>query len=293
MTVSMTGYGRSSDRWEEGSVTVEIKTVNHRFCDIQFRMPHQLLSLEESLRKEINGVIERGKVDVFITMEGSAISVKRPQTNWNLLSDLLREAEEMEKLDAFDARLSLEAFLLHPDIVTIEEKADVNEKWHPLIVNTVRDAARQLYAMRVQEGVLLEEDMLSRIERVEKWTAFLQHKAPEVISAYQQRLEERVKDFLHGNYEADEARILTEVAVFADKTNIEEETTRLTSHCTQFRSILQDRGQKGRKLDFLVQEMNREMNTIGSKANNAEISHLVVDLKSELEKIKEQVQNIE
>ncbi|RSL31283.1 YicC family protein [Salibacterium salarium] len=294
MTKSMTGYGSYALEKEKGRVLIEMKSVNHRFCDIQFRMPRQLLHMESILRQRIQENIERGKIDVFVTLEGVARSSKDAEVDWSLLHRMLDQAEEMEQLNIFDSTLRLQDFLLHPDIVTVQEGTELDQEWEQAVQEAVSKAAVNLYNMRVREGEALQADFLTRIETIQKNTYDIQEQAPDVVSAYRDRLQDRIRDFMNDSgYEAEEQRLLTEVAVFSEKANIDEELTRLLSHCDQFVHTLHEHGAKGRKLDFLVQEMNREANTIGSKANNAALSHLVVDIKSELEKIKEQVQNIE
>ncbi|MFZ4450203.1 YicC/YloC family endoribonuclease [Salibacterium aidingense] len=294
MSVSMTGYGSGAAEHGNGRVFVEMKSVNHRFCDIQFRMPRALYYLEDTIRRIIQQKIERGRIEVFITLEGEARSAKDASIDWNLLHRLLDQADEMEQLNVFDSRLRLQDFLLHPDIVAVEEQSGMDENWEEHVKKAVEDAADQLSDMRKIEGGTLRSDLLARIETVQSRTKEISEQAPLVVDTYRKRLQERMKEFLkEAAYEGDDQRLMTEVAVFSEKANIEEELTRLFSHCDQFSTVLYEQGAKGRKLDFLVQEMNREANTIGSKANSASLSHLVVEIKSELEKMKEQVQNIE
>ncbi|WP_240375245.1 YicC/YloC family endoribonuclease [Bacillus piscicola] len=293
MTVSMTGYGRAWMDQDGGRILVEIKSVNHRFREIQFRMPRQLAFLEDRLRRLIAAAVERGKLDVFITMEGTVPVSKEAQLDWDLVHQFLDHADDLEKLNVFDSRLNLESFLFHPEIMTVEESSELNESWVHAAESTVSEAVRRLTVMRRSEGEKLHEDLEKRLENITSLTTALQKQAPAVVEEYRSRLKEKIHALLHGHGEVDEQRMITETAIFADKIDTAEEITRLFSHCSQFSQILTQQGSKGRKLDFLVQEMNREMNTIGSKANNASMSHLVVELKSELEKIKEQVQNIE
>ncbi|SDH91912.1 TIGR00255 family protein [Alteribacillus bidgolensis] len=293
MSVSMTGFGRAILEQDGGSILVEMKSVNHRFCDIQFRMPRQLLSLEDRLRKCVLEKVERGKIDVFITLEGISPSTKEVNVDWSLLDQYIDQAEELDRLNVFESKLRLQDFLLHPDIAPIEESPQMKEEWQEAIEKAVSKAANELHKMRVEEGIRLQNDVRKRIENMHHLTSQLQEQAPEVVSLYRERLYERIREFIDGEYEPDETRLLQEVAFFAEKINVDEELTRLFSHYDQFILSLEADGAKGRKLDFLGQEMNREINTIGSKANSASLSHLVVDLKSELEKVKEQVQNIE
>ncbi|MGY4689766.1 YicC/YloC family endoribonuclease [Salibacterium sp. K-3] len=290
----MTGYGSSTAESAEGRITVEMKSVNHRFCDIQFRMPQALNYLEDTLRREIQETVERGRVDVFISLEGEALSGRDVTVDWELLHQFLDRADEMEQWNVFDSRLRLQDFLLHPDITAVKERNGLHEKWESGVKEAVREAALHLSEMRKKEGAALQQDLKERIAKVRQNADDIFEEAPAVVEAYRKRLQERIHDIMKDtSYEPDEQRLLTETAVFSDKADVEEELTRLLSHCSQFESILGENGAKGRKLDFLVQEMNREANTIGSKANSAELSRIVVEIKSELEKIKEQVQNIE
>ncbi|SDG96131.1 TIGR00255 family protein [Alteribacillus persepolensis] len=292
MAVSMTGFGRAVVEQDGGRILVEMKSVNHRFCDIQFRMPRQLLSLEDRFRTIILDKVERGKIDVFISMEGLTPLERTLRVDWPLVQQYLDQAEELDRLNVFESKLRLQDFLLHPDIVVIEDAEKMDETLEQAVEDAVASAAAELYDMRVREGMKLKEDIEARIEHVQQLTGMLQKEAPSVAQHYRERMYDRIKAFM-GDYEPDEERLIQETAFFAEKSNVEEELTRLYSHCDQFLVSLDAGGTKGRKLDFLVQEMNREANTIGSKANNASLSHLVVELKSELEKIKEQVQNIE
>lgn len=293
MVVSMTGYGRSDVETEEGRIVTEIKSVNHRFLDIQFRFPRELSILEHSCRKYISEKMKRGKIDVHISIEGFSPSFKHSRIDWTLLRHFLDHAEELEKLNIFDSRLDLQTFLFHPDIVVIEENVDLKDEWKEAIMESVRLATDDLLQMKREEGKQLLFDLETRVQRLKEMISSMEQEAPLVVKEYRQRLEERMKEFLKDENEADEQRLLTEVALFSDKINIEEELTRLRSHCDQFLHVLYQTEPKGRKLDFLIQEMNREINTIGSKAHHVTLSHLAVDVKSELEKMKEQIQNIE
>ncbi|MDA3130670.1 YicC/YloC family endoribonuclease [Aliibacillus thermotolerans] len=293
MVVSMTGYGQSEMENEEGRIVTEIKSVNHRFLDIQFRFPRELSILENECRKYISKKMKRGKIDVHITIEGFSPSLKKARIDWALLQHFLDHAEELEKLNIFDSRLDLQSFLFHPDIVVIEENVNLKDEWKEAIMESVYRATADLLEMKVEEGKQLQNDLETRVERLKRWISSMEKEAPLVAQQYRERLRERIQQLLQDQYEVDEQRLLTEVAIFSDKINIEEELTRLRSHSDQFLHVLHQKEPKGRKLDFLLQEMNREINTIASKANHIPLSHLAVDVKSELEKMKEQVQNIE
>lgn len=294
MLVSMTGYGQASIENENYKINVEMKSINHRFSEVTVRMPRQFLFLEDRLKKQVTKNIQRGKVDVFVTLEGEGLVHKTVQVDWNLLNHFSDIHHKAQKELGTTEQLNIEKLLLHPDIVTIIEKESVSETFAEDIVATVDKAAKALFEMRTKEGATLASDLEGRINKLSKVTGDIARHAPMVIKQYQDRLLKRVEEFLAGKLEIEESRILTEVAIFADKANIDEELTRLKSHFEQFLTIIQhNKGTVGRKLDFLVQEMNREANTIGSKSNDLHINRQVVELKAELEKIKEQVQNIE
>jgi uncharacterized protein (TIGR00255 family) len=292
--VSMTGYGRSVKETAGYQLTVEMKTVNHRFCEMNIRMPRQFMSLEDKVKKAIGHRMNRGKADVFISVGGESLVKRGIRVDWDLFRAYAEAFSEMKQLQGDEgAALPYSELMSNEDVVTVEETDDVNEEIQMLLLETVEEAADQLWAMRKSEGEELAADLKKRSAQMNEWTKELAEYAPLVKKQYQKRLEKKVKDFLEGTLEMEESRILTEVAVFSDKADIQEELTRIDSHLKQLDSILDKGGVAGRKLDFLVQELNREFNTIGSKANDLQISQRVVDLKAELEKVKEQVQNIE
>ncbi|RNA69653.1 YicC/YloC family endoribonuclease [Alteribacter keqinensis] len=294
MIVSMTGYGRSVEQSDSFHVTVEMKSVNHRFCEVNVRMPRQFLMMEDRVKKTIGRFVKRGKVDVFITVGGENFIKRDLSVDWNLLEQYVHTFEKMQKTyNTSKQAFPFSQMLTHEDVVSVDEADDVTEEVQTLLYTAVERAAKQLHEMRQAEGKELYRDLTNRSSLMGEWAAQLKQYAPAVHKRYQERLEKRVSDFLEGKFEADEARILTEVAVFSDKSDIQEELTRIDSHLKQFDAILESGGVVGRKLDFLVQELNREFNTIGSKANDIQISQRVVELKSELEKVREQVQNIE
>lgn len=294
MLISMTGYGQALAEIDQYKVSVEMKSVNHRFSEVNIRMPRQFLFVEEQLKKMVSRYVKRGKVDVFITMEGDDLVEKSFEVNWDLFDEFHQLHMQAQAKLKQKRELSAEQLLLHPDITTIREKETRSETLVRQLLNTTEQAAQELFLMRQNEGKSLSEDLISRINNVISITDNIAIKAPTVVNDYRHRLLKRMEDFIAGKCDIDEARLMNEVAVFCDKANIEEELIRLQSHSKQFLSIInQQDSVVGRKLDFLVQEMNREINTIGSKANDIHISTQVVELKAELEKIREQVQNIE
>ncbi|MBU8907069.1 YicC family protein [Desertibacillus haloalkaliphilus] len=293
MITSMTGYGQATTTNERFKVTVEMKSYNHRFCEMMIRLPRQYYSVEDDLKKMIGQHVQRGKVDVYITIEGEGLIKRTLSVDWDLVKQYLATSKQMQKVCETDEGLSIQSLLLHEDIVSICEQEQDTRQIAQVLLETTEQAVLQLKTMRNREGESLMIDLEERVATINTIVRDLFEHAPKVTSAYRERLLKRVADFLDGNAEIDENRMVNEVAIFSDKANIEEELTRLSAHTKQFIAIMKTGGVVGRKLDFLVQEMNREANTIGSKANDIHISQQVVELKSEIEKVKEQVQNVE
>lgn len=291
MVISMTGFGTKHAESEAFSVHVEMKTVNHRFCEVNIRMPRQLLKIEEKIKKTLSHFIRRGRVEVYVTIEGEGAISREVHVDWDLIGQYYQFLAKAKEMFQITGDISLQDLLAHEEFVHIEEKEVGNEELENLVLSTIKEAAISLKQMRIAEGEALKEDITANLRKVEAAVTDLKTYAPLVIQDYRGRLTKKMQEFLHD--QVDEARILTEVAIFADKADINEEITRLTSHIQQFLQTLEDVEPIGRKLDFLVQEMNRETNTIGSKANDSRIAKKVVDIKSLLEKLKEQIQNIE
>jgi uncharacterized protein (TIGR00255 family) len=291
MVISMTGFGRSKADSGVFSITAEIKTVNHRFCEFNIRMPRQLLKIEEKIKKKLNQHIRRGRVEVYVTLEGEGTVTRRVHVDWKLIDEYHQFINEAKKKYNIEGNVTLEELLNREELVHIEESEGDNEELENLVLTVIEEAALLLKKMRIQEGEELKKDMTANLHQIEQVVRDLHIDAPLVIQSYQERLTKRMQEFLNGQF--DESRILTEVAIFADKADINEELTRLKSHIHQFFQTLEEQEPIGRKLDFLVQEMNREANTIGSKANDSTIAKKVVNIKSLLEKLKEQIQNIE
>ncbi|WP_078554779.1 YicC/YloC family endoribonuclease [Bacillus alkalicellulosilyticus] len=293
MIKSMTGYGQSMLATENIKITAEIKSFNHRFCEVTTRMPRQFLVIEDQIKKLVQSHVARGKVDLFITVDGEGLFSRKLEVDWNLVEHFIQTAKKLEEQTGVSQKNALENLLLEEKLVTIVEEEIPNEQLQQVLLQAVSEAIANLCSMREKEGSSLFADLTSRINRMLVLIDDLISHAPKVANSYRERLLHRVEEFLTGKLSIDESRLLTEVAIFADKSNIDEELTRITSHCYQFLAILEEDGTVGRKLDFIVQELNREANTIGAKANDIHISKQVVELKSEIEKIKEQVQNIE
>ena len=292
MLKSMTGYGRAERTLDGRTVTVELRSVNNRYLDCNVRMPRLYLFAEEGFKAQVQKTISRGKVDVFITLEGAgtqalAVSVNRPVADGYYAA--LRELAELYGLNG-DIPISL--LSRFPDVLLAEKAEEDADQTAQEISAALTQALLDFDQMRTREGAKLEEDILSRAARIEELVEEVKSRSPETVSEYRARLEERMNEVL-ANLQLDPARILTEAAIFADKVAVDEETVRLTSHIAQLREMLSQGGAIGRKLDFLIQEFNREANTIGSKCSDIEIAGLVVEMKAEIEKIREQVQNVE
>lgn len=290
---SMTGYGKGESFNELYKFKVEIKAVNHRYNDIIIKMPRHISYLEETIKKIIKEKISRGKVDVYINLDyinESAIDVKvdipLAKSYKNSLLELSRELE-------LEDNVRLNNILSISEIVRTERKELDEDLIWEVLKNALVDALDNILNMRLTEGLELKNDILVKLSRIESMVKLIEERSPNVVQDYRDKLRERITSLLDDNIILDEERLTNEVVFFADKSSIDEELVRLGSHIKQFRSILDEDESIGRKLDFLIQEFNREINTIGSKANDITITKYVVELKAELEKIREQIQNIE
>jgi len=292
MLKSMTGYGRAERTVDGRTITVELRSVNNRYLDCNVRIPRLYLFAEEGLKAQVQKTISRGKVDVFVTLEGTgtqaeSISVNRPVADGYYAA--LRELAEIYHLEG---EIPVSLLSRFPDVLLAEKAEEDADQTVREISGILGQALADFDQMRTREGARLEEDILSRAAQIEELVERIKVRSPETVSEYRARLEERMNEVL-SNLQLDPARILTEAAIFADKIAVDEETVRLTSHISQLREMLSRGGAIGRKLDFLIQEFNREANTIGSKCSDIEIARTVVDIKAEIEKIREQVQNVE
>ena len=292
MIKSMTGFGRCEVAGNNRKFTVEIKAVNHRYLDVNIKLPKTLGFFESAVRGELKNYIARGKVDVYVSCEdlsenASAVRYNR-ETAREYLTYLRGMAEEFGLED--DIRVSVLARF--PEVFTMEESGvDEEELWKEL-QKAVKGAAEMFVQSRVTEGGHLRDDLLEKLEGMLGLVDFIEERSPRVVAEYRGRLEEKVKELL-GDNTVDEGRLLTEVTIFADKACVDEELVRLRSHIETTRKELQEGGSVGRKLDFIAQEMNREANTTLSKSNDLEISNCAIELKTEIEKVREQIQNIE
>ena len=293
MVKSMTSFGRSSS--EEGKkrfFTVEMKSVNSRYLDINIRMPKSIISLEEEIRKRINESLSRGKVDVFINLKSYSDGQEVPKLNLKLAQEYLNCLKQIEDNLCVKNDVTVTQIVRFPEVITMVEEEDKIDEISEELTPLISEALAMMIKMREVEGEKLKEDILLKISKIENLVSDLNSLADNVPKNYKVKLEERLKE-LSGSMEIDESRIATEICLFADKSTIDEEIIRLNSHIQQVRQTLELREPVGRKLDFIIQEMNRETNTIGSKSCDMEMTNIVIDIKNILEKIREQVQNIE
>lgn len=292
MIRSMTGYGRGEAVLHERTVTVELRSVNNRYLDCNVKIPRSFIFAEEKIKTRVQEQISRGKVDVFVSIDSSAAEKVLVTLNEPVANGYHRALVSMR--DAYDLKDDISVSLLSrfPDVFVVEkEKADLDEIAGD-ILQVLDTALADFNAMRAKEGDKLSQDIRSRGETVGMLLSQVEEKGPETMREYRAKLSRRMAEVLE-NVQIEESRILTEAAIFADKVAVDEETVRLRSHLAQLEEILNDGGIVGRKLDFLIQEFNREANTIGSKSADVEVTRIVVDIKGEIEKIREQVQNLE
>ena len=289
---SMTGYGRGSASRDGRELTVELKSVNHRYLDLGIRLPRHLAFLEDAIRGRLALQFSRGHIDVFVNYHNSRSDARTVEINAPLLAAYLASARSIgESLHLVDD-LSLSAALHLPDVATPREADEDTAAVLSLLETALSDAIDALTQMRAQEGSRLAADLLPRMDAIENLITEIAQRAPLVVQEYRAKLSERIEALLAG-VELDQSRLANEVAYFADRASIDEEIVRLRSHTRQAYQLLVSDEPVGRKLDFIVQEMNRELNTIGSKANDGALSSLVLDGKADVEKIREQIQNIE
>ena len=292
MIKSMTGYGSAKGTVEGLDIHVELKSVNNRYLDCSVRLPRSFLFAEDMVKSLVQKHISRGKVDVFLNVDSSAAGDMTVRVNEGLLKGYVEAIGHIAEEYGLTNDISALSVARFPDVLTVE-KRDLDAEAISAGMEKIVEAALQDFdSMRLREGEKLCEDVLSRLETISSLVSQVEEKAPETVAAYRQRLEQKMAEVL-GTAGIDENRILAEATVFADHIAVDEETVRLRSHMSQLRTMIQGNSPTGRKIDFLIQEFNREANTIGSKCQNSEIAHVVVDLKSEIEKIREQIQNIE
>ncbi len=293
MIKSMTGYGRGEAEAEGRRFTVELKSVNNRYCEVILRQPRSLAQLEDKIRRQIQNKVTRGRIDGFITIEETGEVTPAVKVDKALALTYHKAMEELMADLAISDKISIRDLISLPNVISLEQTEDDVEAWYQAIQQATNQALEGLMSMRENEGQRLKTDILARAEIIRQLIlGQVSERAPLVVQEHREKLMQRLAEWLE-NGTIEENRLAAEVAIFTDRADISEELVRLHSHLEQLVQILAEGGAVGRKLDFLVQEMNREVNTIGSKANDLMITNAVVNAKSELEKIREQVQNIE
>lgn len=292
MLKSMTGFGRCEEVGEERKIIVEMKAVNHRYCDISIKMPKKLSFFEAGIRNVLKQYIGRGKVDVFITYEDYTENNVCVKYNEDIAKEYLKYLTRMSETFQIENDIRISNLSKFPDVFTLEEQSIDEEELWKLVEKAVRCAAEQLVETRIAEGANLKKDLMQKLDGMTEYILYIEERSPQIVAEYRQKLTAKVNEIL-GDTKLDESIIATEVTVFADKICTDEETVRLRSHIMNMKATLEDGEGIGRKLDFIAQEMNREANTILSKANDISITNKAIDLKTEIEKIREQIQNIE
>lgn len=292
MIKSMTGFGRAEVTDENRKFTVEIKSVNHRYLDVGIKMPKKLNFFESAIRNLLKEYIERGKVDVFISYEDYTEDNYALKYNEDIAAQYLAHLKAMSEKFGIENDIRVSTLSRYPEVFTMEEQSiDEKELW-AVLERALRGAAEQFVQSRIVEGERLRSDLIEKLDGMLTYVDFIEERSPIILQEYRARLEEKVKELL-GDKQLDDARIATEVTIFADKICVDEETVRLRSHIQSTKDTLNAGGGIGRKLDFIAQEMNREANTILSKANDLKISDIGINLKTDIEKVREQIQNIE
>ncbi len=288
----MTGFGRGEFEKDKRKITVEMKSVNHRYCEVNVRMPRKLGFLENEVRSYVKQKLSRGKIDIFISYEDNSEKLENIKFNAELAKEYLKYFELISEQFGLDNDIKVSHMTRYPDVLVVEEQDDDQEELWSILKGALSSSIDQLIETRTIEGEHLKEDMLKKLDVMVDALGEIKEKTPFIVVAYKEKLESRIKDLLE-NTSIDEARLAVEVAIFADKACIDEEIVRLISHIEHMKSTFNTELPVGRKLDFLTQEMNREANTILSKANAIDISNQALDLKTEIEKVREQIQNIE
>lgn len=292
MVRSMTGYGRGDANNETLAVTVELKSVNHRFFEASVRAPRQFAFLEDKLKSYVQSRVARGKIDILVSCDFSVADTDKVEVNEGFTKSYIDALHTLvEKFGVIDD-ISASTVARNSDVFSVtKQRVDEDTVWE-LVSTAAEVAVDNFIKEREAEGQRLEEDVISRTKTILDWVSVIEERSPKTVTEYRERIEKKMRELL-GDTSVDEQRLITETAIFADRVAVNEETVRLRSHIAHFSEMCAAGGVVGKKLDFTVQEMNRETNTIGSKCQDIEISHIVVDIKSEIEKIREQIQNIE
>ena len=292
MIKSMTGYGGAKGSVEGLDISIELKSVNNRYLDTSVRLPRSFLFAEDGIKAAVQRHISRGKVDVFVSIDSSAAGDMTVKINQPLLKGYIEAVNSIANEYGLPNDMTAMGVCRFPDVLSVEKKDMDAEAITSGIIAIAEQALEDFDSMRLREGEKLRDDVLSKLGTIESLVSVVEQESPKTLADYRARLESKMAEVL-GSAGIDENRILAEAAIFADRIAVDEETVRLRSHMSQLKTMISGNSPTGRKIDFLIQEFNREANTIGSKCQNSHIAHVVVDLKSEIEKIREQIQNIE
>lgn len=293
MIRSMTGFGHgevSNDKNQK--VTVEMKSVNHRYCDISLKLPKKLAMFEANIRNIMKEYASRGKIDIYVSYEDLSETAVSLHYNQAMAEEYMQVFKKMQEDFNIETKITAEAIAKYPEVVTIEEVQQDEEVWWELLEAALRQAAEKFVETRTIEGANLKRDLLGKLDQMAADVAFIEERSPQIIAEYRSKLEEKVKEFLEDST-IEENRIAAEVTLYADKIAVDEEIVRLQSHISSMTDVLESDESIGRKLDFMAQEMNREANTILSKSSDVDLADHAIELKTNVEKVREQIQNIE
>lgn len=293
MIRSMTGFGHgevSNDKNQK--VTVEMKSVNHRYCDISLKLPKKLAMFEANIRNIMKEYASRGKIDIYVSYEDLSETAVSLHYNQAMAEEYMQVFKKMQEDFNIETKITAEALAKYPEVVTIEEVQQDEEIWWELLEAALRQAAEKFVETRTIEGANLKRDLLGKLDQMAADVAFIEERSPQIIAEYRSKLEEKVKEFLEDST-IEENRIAAEVTLYADKIAVDEEIVRLQSHISSMTDVLESDESIGRKLDFMAQEMNREANTILSKSSDVDLADHAIELKTNVEKVREQIQNIE
>ncbi|NYB74139.1 YicC family protein [Sedimentibacter hydroxybenzoicus DSM 7310] len=290
---SMTGYGKGEHNDGKRIITAEIKTINNRYCDINIKTPRHLRFFEDNIRKILKNSVQRGRIDVYINIDYLNESDTVIVPNLCLAKQYKDAIDEVKKDLNISSNVSLDTIIKFQDVLVAKEDADDEDELRICVESAIQNAVKSLLQMRLAEGSQLEKDIKSSMDKILVSISDIEKNSETIVSDYKNKFELRIKELLGSSHELDENRLYNEIVFYADKSDINEEIVRFKSHMKQLNNVLAEGGQVGRKLDFIIQELNREINTIGSKIGNLDIIQMVIEIKNLLEKIREQIQNIE
>lgn len=292
MIKSMTGFGRSERVTEQSKIVVEIKSVNHRYCDLNIKLPKKFYVFESRIRNVMKEYVTRGKTDIYINYENFEDNELQVQFHERVAAEYVDAIGKAQKVFGLEQGLTGASLIRYPEVITLTEESRDMEEFYPELEKAVREAGESFVEARQAEGEHLQKDIFEKLDYIEELVDFVEERSPKLLREYREKIQKKVEEFL-GDTKLDESVLATELTIYADKVCVDEETVRLRSHVKNMKETLGRDESIGRKLDFIAQEMNREANTILSKANDKELSQCAIDLKTEIEKIREQIQNIE